>query len=189
MSWFDEQIRQRKEMDDQGFNDSLMDAAGTILGRNSLSIEDDRVLTGNALEKILGYYHLAYQPAPDSVKGLEDQMEYILHPQGMMYRKIELTNGWQKDAIGAFLGFRKEDGAPLALIPSGIVGYRCYDPAAETSYRVTSASMEKIQRDAYCFYRPFPQKKLNIPMLFGYILGCLRTSDLALIGAVTLAAA
>ena len=120
MSWVDEQIRQRKKMDDQGFADSLREAAGTIMGMTDFSMRDDRLLTGDALEKILAYYHLAYHPAPDSVKGLEEQLEYILHPKGMMFRRVELTDGWQHDATGAFLAFRKKDGAPLAMIPNDL---------------------------------------------------------------------
>ncbi len=189
MSWVDEQIRQRKKMDDQGFADSLREAAGTIMGMTDFSMRDDRLLTGDALEKILAYYHLAYHPAPDSVKGLEEQLEYILHPKGMMFRKVELTDGWQRDATGAFLAFRKKDGAPLAMIPSGFFGYRCYDPSAGTSFLVTKKNMEKVQREAYCFYRPLPQSKLSIPVLFKYILGSLHTSDLLLIFGVTLFAA
>ena len=188
MSWFDEQIRLRKQMDDQSFAASLREAAGTVMGGETPYMRDDRVLTGSALEKVLAYYHLTYRPAPDSIKGLEEQLEYILHPQGMMYRRIKLTDGWQKDATGAFLGFSKEDGSPLALIPSGLFGYRCYDPAKGTSSRVTGSSSRQLQRDAYCFYRPLPQRKLSIPMLFRYILGCLRTSDIVVITLVSLLA-
>ncbi|MBR2765133.1 MAG: ATP-binding cassette domain-containing protein [Blautia sp.] len=186
MNWFDEQIRQRVTVDDQLFSDVLHEAADTVLGKQHAYMQDDRVLTADTLEKILRYYHLKYQKVPETITDLEDQMEYILHPQGMMYRRIKLDGNWYNDAIGAFLGFRQEDGSPVALIPSFPFGYRCYDPSAGETYWITRKSMKKIREDAYCFYHPFPQTKLSIPMLFRYIVDCLHFSDIALIVSVTL---
>ena len=186
MGWFDEQIRQRKIEDDQIFRDSLKEAARTVLGQQPTYLKDDRVLTANALEKILHYYHLKYQEVPATVKTLEGQLEYILNPQGMMYRKVELTKGWYRDAIGAFLGFREEDGLPVALIPAGFFGYRCYNAAAGETFLVGKKNADKIRREAYCFYRPFPQTSIGIPALIRYILGSLRMADFLLIFGVTL---
>ena len=187
MGWFDEQIRLRKLNDDQVFSEALQDAAGVVTGRKQHYIRDDRVLTGSALEKILRYYRLRYEAAPENIDTLDGQLEHCLQPQGMMYRKVRLEDDWHKRAIGAYLGFRTEDGAPLALIPSGLAGYRCYDPAAGNSWAVTAGTRERIQREAYCFYRPLPQKKISIPSLMRYILGSLYVSDFVIIAAVTLA--
>lgn len=186
MGWFDEQIRLRKLNDDQVFAEALQDAAGVVIGRKQHYIRDDRVLTGSALEKILRYYRLHYEAAPETVDTLEGQLEHSLYPQGMMYRKVRLEDDWHKRAIGAYLGFRAEDNAPLALIPSGLAGYRCYDPAAGTSWAVTAGTRDRIKREAYCFYRPLPQKKIGIPSLMRYILGSLYLSDFLIIAAVTL---
>ena len=186
MGWFDEQIRLRKLNDDQVFAEALQDAAGVVIGRKQHYIRDDRVLTGSALEKILRYYRLHYEAAPETVDTLEGQLEHSLYPQGMMYRKVRLEDDWHKRAIGAYLGFRTEDNAPLALIPSGLAGYRCYDPAAGTSWAVTAGTRDRIKREAYCFYRPLPQKKIGIPSLMRYILSSLYLSDFLIIAAVTL---
>ena len=51
MGWLDEQIRLRKLNDDQVFADSLKEAAVTVLGRHDMPVHDDRVLTGNVLER------------------------------------------------------------------------------------------------------------------------------------------
>ena len=187
MGWFDEQIRLRKLNDDQVFAEALQDAAGVVIGKKQPYIRDDRVLTGNALEKILRYYRLHYEEAPENVDTLEEQLEHCLHPQGMMYRKVRLEDDWHRRAVGAYLGFRKEDNAPLALIPNGLAGYRCYDPAAGDSWAVTAGTRGQIKRDAYCFYRPLPQKKISIAALVRYILGSLYVSDFLIIAAVTLA--
>ena len=188
MGWLDEQIRLRKQNDDKVFEDRLREAAENVLGRRSMPVSDDRELAGSVLEKILRYYHMPYPEIPDDVNGLEEQMEYVLHPQGMMYRKVALKKGWHRDAVGAFLGFRREDGSPVALIPAGLVGYRCYDIAAGTSYRITSRTESRLAEDAFCFYRPFPRTRLSIPALIRYILSSLRVGDIVLIAAVSLVA-
>ena len=157
MSWFDEQIRQRKAEDDQVFREALMDAAGSVMGETVFS-KDDRALTGSALERILRFYHLKYNEAPEIIKTLEAQMEYILHPQGVLYRQVELRDGWQRDATGAFLGFLEKDNTPVALIPSGLRGYRCYDSSTGQSWWVTRSTAGHLMKKAYCLYRPFPQK-------------------------------
>ena len=185
MSWFDEQIRQRKAEDEQVFREALLDAAGSVMGE-PIFTTDDRALTGGALERILRFYHLTYNEAPESIRTLEGQLEYILHPRGMMYREIRLKDGWQNDATGAFLGFLEKDNTPVALIPAGIRGYRCYDPSTDQSWKVTKKNAARLKKEAYCFYRPFPQKALDIPELFKYILGCMRPADFLLVFAVTL---
>ena len=186
MGWFDEQIRLRKLNDDQVFAEALRQTAGTVMGRRQEYIRDDRVLTGSALEKIMRYYRLHYEEAPESVKTLDEQLEHVLYPQGMMYRRVRLEDDWYKRAVGAYLGFRSDNGAPLALIPSGLTGYRCYDPAAGESYAVTKGTRDRIEREAYCFYRPLPQQKISIPMLVRYIVGSLYMSDFLMIAGVSL---
>ena len=186
MGWFDEQIRLRKLNDDQVFADALRQTAGSVLGQREEYIHDDRVLTGSALEKIMRYYRLHYEEAPETVKTLDDQLEHVLYPQGMMYRKVRLEDAWYRRAVGAYLGFRSDSGSPLALIPSGLTGYRCYDPAAGESFAVTAGTRDRIRRDAYCFYRPLPQQKITIPMLVRYIAGSLYISDFLMIAGVSL---
>ena len=186
MSWVDEQIRLRKKKDEQIFSESLMEAAGTVLGKKHLYVQDDRILTGNALEKILRYYRRSYQETPEHIGTLEEQLEYVMYPQGMLYRKVSLEDGWYRHAVGAYLGFREEDDKPLALIPSGLFGYRCYDVTAGDSYLLTRKTDDKVKKEAYCFYQPLPQTKITIPMLFGYILGNLHLRDFLLITGITL---
>ena len=51
MSWVDEQIRLRKIKDEQIFSESLMEAAGTVLGKKHLYVQDDRMaFTGDSVQ-------------------------------------------------------------------------------------------------------------------------------------------
>lgn len=54
MGWFDEQIRQRKEHDDEVFSDCFASIAGAVLGRKmSAALQNDRIKAQNAFEEIL----------------------------------------------------------------------------------------------------------------------------------------
>ena len=186
MGWFEDQIHQRKTNDDQMFRDSLQEAAEMVMGEKQSLHEDNRILTANALQRVLRYYHMKYTEPPSQKKELEDQLDYVVHPQGMMYRKVLLEKGWHRDAVGAMLGFLAQDGTPVALIPHGFLGYRCYDPAKEDWFLVNSRSEARLKDEAYCFYRPFPQKEIRLPDLVKYILISLKLSDFLLVLAVTL---
>ncbi|MCR5012383.1 MAG: NHLP bacteriocin export ABC transporter permease/ATPase subunit [Lachnospiraceae bacterium] len=185
MGWFDDQIRSRKQNDRQDFDKSFMKIAAAVTGDKSAINNTDDAMVQSAVNDIMRYYHIPPREIPSKIRTIEDQLEYVLHPSGVMYRRVELKKGWHKDAYGAMLGFRKSDNAPVALMPFGLTHYRFFDPA-KNSYVVINAKNEKeFDVDAYAFYRPFPLKKLGIIDLLKFIVGVLEPADYVL---VTLAA-
>ena len=187
MSWFDEQIRLRMQRDEESFSNAIMEAAGTVLGRKTLISEDSRLQAQTALEGVLGYYRLPFRELPSGMDTLEEQMEYELRPHSIMQRGVELKKGWYKDAVGVFLGFRKEDGMPVAMYPSFPAGYYYYDAAAGRRVRIGRKNEDEFRTDAYAFYQSFPQKKLGIPDLIHYIVACLRIADIIMVALGSLA--
>ena len=112
MGWFDEQIRQRKLSDQEIFEDSMFRMASVVLGKQRAGVlNDDRIATKAAIDEILKYYHYKPVEVPDSVRELDDELEFCLRPHGLMRRNVTLEEGWYKDAFGPMLAFRKEDGA------------------------------------------------------------------------------
>jgi len=186
MGWFDEQIRQRKASDQELFEDSILRMAATVLGKQGIGALDDRIVTKAAIDEILKYYHYKSQEIPDSITDIDEQLEYCLRPHGLMRRSVKLEKGWQKDAFGPMLGFLKEDGTPVALLPNPFAGYWFSDPVTGEKTRVTAATAERFRPDAICFYRPLPLKKLGIPDLILYMKNCLSTGDFVLLIALTL---
>ena len=58
MGWFDNQIKSRRQSDQQLLDDSFIKVAGVIMGqRNAEKISDERIVTKNAIDEILKYYH------------------------------------------------------------------------------------------------------------------------------------
>ncbi|MDE7399036.1 MAG: NHLP family bacteriocin export ABC transporter permease/ATPase subunit, partial [Oscillospiraceae bacterium] len=120
MGWFDEQIRQRKQNDNDVFADSFINIAGAVMGsRVSAALNDERQLAKNAFDEILKFYHVKTREIPDNIKDRNEQLEFLLRPHGIMRRTVTLSKGWYKDAVGAMLGIRKSDGGVVALIPTG----------------------------------------------------------------------
>ena len=185
MGWFDDQIRSRKQNDRQDFDKSFMKIAAAVTGDKSAINNTDDAMVQSAVNDIMRYYHIPPREIPSKIRTIEDQLEYVLHPSGVMYRRVELKKGWHKDAYGAMLGFRKSDNAPVALMPFGLTHYRFFDPAKNSYVVINSKNEDEFDVDAYAFYRPFPLKKLGIIDLLKFIVGVLEPADYVL---VTLAA-
>ena len=182
MGWFDEQIKERKRNDDSVFTESFVNIAGAIMGRRvSDALNDDRAITQNAIDEILKYYHVKSREVPDNLKDMNDQLEYLMRPYGIMRRTVKLSKGWYRDAIGAMLGMMKEDGRIVALIPDGLSGYRYHDFKTGKREKVNRQNGSLFSEDAIAFYKPFPAKKLGIPALMQYIVHTLSPSDFILI--------
>ena len=188
MGWFDEQLRQRAQNDQQVFEEACAEVAGSVLGgRIASRLRDERMVTRAALDRILKYYHFKPVEVPERITDLGEQLEYVLRPVGLMTRDVELEEGWYRDAIGPMLGIIEETGTPVALIPGAIHGYHYLDPETGREVRVNRQTAKRLSRDALCFYKPLPMKKLGIPDLINYMKDCLSRGDVALIVLVTLA--
>ena len=187
MGWFDEQIRQRKESDQEVFEDSIFRMASVVLGKQGTGIlNDERIITKAAIDDILMYYHYKPSEIPDSLTESEEQLEYCLRPHGLMRRNVKLEEGWYKDAYGPVLAFRKTDGIPVALLPKPFTGYWYKDPDSGEKKNLNKENAANFDADAICFYRPLPLKKLGIPDLIIFLKNCLNTGDYVLLVVLTL---
>ena len=181
MGWFDEQIKQRKQSDDALMEESFTRMADAVLGsRMSMLYSGEEARAQGAIAEILKYYKIKACEVPDSVKTLEDRLEYLLRPHGIMRRNVRLERGWYKNAIGAFLGRRKDGGSVVAFLPRGLTGYVYFDVSTGKWVKLSSGNEGLFEEEAICFYKPFPLKKLTIASLARYILECFDRTDLAL---------
>ncbi len=188
MGWFDEQIKERKKTDDDVFAAAFAGIADAVLGEKlSSAFESDAQKAKNAIDSILRFYHVKTQEVPDSIKDLNEQLEYLMRPYGIMRRSVKLEKGWYKDAIGAMLGVKKSDGSAVAFIPTGLSGYSYLDLDSGKYVKINRKNENLFEDEAIAFYKPFPIEKLNIPILLRYILEILSVSDFVLIGLGTLA--
>ena len=188
MGWFDEQIKLRKKNDDAILEESFVGMADAVLGtKMSEAYKSDTEKADSAIDYILRYYKIKPVEVPDNFKNLNDRLEYLLRPNGIMRRNVTLEKGWYKDAIGAILGTRKDDGSVVAFIPKGFAGYMFFDTPSGKWIKLSKKNENLFESEAICFYKPFPLKKLTLPVLARYIIETLSVADIVLIAAATLA--
>ena len=130
MGWFDEQIRLRKQNDQEILEDSCMDMAGAVMGSEfRASLESDRVKTKNAIDAILHAMHAKSREIPDDVTELTEQLDYLLDPIGIMRRTVYLPPGWYKELA---------DRCQYFLAYTAIA-----DVAMKASYKITNFGVAK----------------------------------------------
>ena len=187
MGWFDEQIRLRKQSDQEVFEDSIIRMASSVLGGRGVgAINDRRVITKAAIDEILNYYRFRPTEIPEDIEDLDEQLEFCLRPHGVMHRSVRLAGKWYADAFGPMLGFLKEDSRPVALLPRPFMGYWFHDPDTGEKKRLDRRTAELFDEDAVCFYLPLPPKKLGVADLIVYMKNCLSASDIILVVALSL---
>ena len=182
MGWFDEQIRARKDADQAVFEDSFQQMAGAVMGRRmSKALNDDRQITADAIGEILKFYHVKAQEIPDTIRDMNEVLEFLLRPYGIMRRNVNLDAGWYHDAAGAMLGTRTDDGSVVALIPCGLNGYRFYDRKSGKTVRLNRRTQSMIEKEAIAFYKPFPLTKMSMGSLMKYIVQQISPADVVLL--------
>ncbi|MBR3544843.1 MAG: NHLP bacteriocin export ABC transporter permease/ATPase subunit [Oscillospiraceae bacterium] len=187
MGWFDEQIRLRKQSDQEVFEDSIIRMASSVLGGRGVgAINDRRVITKAAIDEILNYYRFRPTEIPEDIEDLDEQLEFCLRPHGVMHRSVRLAGKWYADAFGPMLGFLKEDSRPVALLPRPFMGYWFHDSDTGEKKRLDRRTAELFDEDAVCFYLPLPPKKLGVADLIVYMKNCLSASDIILVVALSL---
>ena len=189
MGWFDKQIKQRMESDQNILEDSFFRMASVIMNKwDADRLEDDRLIAKEALDDILKYFRHQAVTIPEDIRDADAQLEYVLRPAGLMTREVKLEENWQNDAYGPMLGYLKESGTTVALLPGMLFGYYYKDPATGRKIRITKKNSGLFAREALCFYLPLPMKKLKIPGLLLYMKNSLSYGDLMVIVLATLAA-
>ena len=189
MGWFNSQIEERRNADRETLEDSFARIAGVVMGqRMAQKLDDESIVTKNALDEILKYYHCKTPDIPESITDMDEQIDYCLRAHGFMRREVELGDKWYRDAYGPVLAFTTDGGEPVAMIPGSVSGYSFKSPETGKTERVSAKNADLFGTEAVCFYRPLPQKKLGIPDLLLYMEQCISVSDIAMIAAATLAA-
>lgn len=187
MGWFENQIEERRNADNELLEDSFFQIAGVILGeRSAQKFSDERIITKNAIDEVLRYYHYKPVDVPESITDPMDQLDYALRPHGVMYRTVDLTPGWYRDAFGPMLG-RLEDGTVVALIPHHISGYTYKDPETDKIIKVGRNNEAALGDKALVLYKPLPKRKLKVTDLIAFMRHSVTMTDIVMLIAATLA--
>ncbi len=189
MGWFDEQIKQRMVHDDAAFSAAFAAMAGVVTGKDPFdaAMADDTKRTADAVQEILDFYRVPMQELPDKLRGLNDILEFLLRPSGIMRRTVQLEGSWYRDGYGALL-CATPDGV-VALIPGRFSGYTYYDKTLGKRVRVNRKNAARFTGEAICFYKPFPLRAMTAGDLVRYIGNVLSVADYVFLAAATAAVA
>ena len=130
--------------------------------------------------------HRGYE---DKALGVQDILRYSDVP----HRRVRLApeERWWLGDSGAMLGFRRDDGHPLALLPTVAGRYRAIDPATGKAVAVNADTAREIREDAWLLYRPVAEEPsgagVDLRRLFEVATGHL-TADVIRLAAAGLAA-
>lgn len=178
MSIYDEQIRLRKKLDDDAIFEAFTNIADSVMGSNlAKALKANSEQTTDAVAEVLKYYGVAITEIPDNVTDSDEQIEYLIRPHGIMRRAVILSPKWYKDAIGAMLSSRTDDGTIVALIPSKLGGYTFFDKVTGKVTKINRKNEHLIDSEAMAFYKPYPLKSLTAIDLFKFAFSNLSVFD------------
>ncbi len=196
MNWFEDQIKNRLQNDEDDFSGAFTELSSVVMGETAAKagLITPRQRTHNAVQEILKFFGQEVVPVPESVTDTNEYINYCLKPTGIMKRRVQLTEKWWKDASGPMLGIMKtagktaeaesgddgkdEGGDTVALLPSKR-GYSYFDYESGRKVELTDETAKNIEATAYCFYRPFPNRELSVMDLVKYMFKTITRSDIA----------
>ena len=90
----------------------------------------------------------------------EAAVRAVAAASGVRCRDLKLNSAsrWWRGDSGAMLGFMRDGGEPVALVP-GARGYRLVDPLSGRPTRVDRAAAQRVGRTAWSFVRPLPHER------------------------------
>ena len=178
MKWLESQIETRAKLDVALTERAYAELAASVSNpAEALSYDiDDAEQVDGAVKACLSYIGVEPGNVPESVKDIDERIDWLCRPTGTMRRNVRLVDGWQRNAIGSMLG-RLDTGEMVALLPHGVRGYSYRDPRSGRKVKVTKEVASHIREDAMLFYRPLPSRSLGIRDLSIFIFRAFDRSD------------
>jgi len=185
MSWVEDQIKQREFNDEGIFQESLAGLSDAVLGTDSkyVFMKPDES-SKEAIRRIMNYYRIPERRLPKSLTDVQAQIDYLLKPDGIMTREVELRDNWYITSVFPLLVRRKDKNEWTALMPVYPMGYSFIDSQTGKKTRVNQKNEALFERQATTFYRPLPLKRIGIPELSHFVLNNLDKWDIAMLFAL-----
>lgn len=178
MNWFEDQIKNRLQNDEDDFSGAFCELSSIVMGdiAAKAGLVTKMQKTHNAVQEILKFFAKDIVPVPESITDTTEYIDFCIKPSGIMKRKVELTSNWWRDAYGPMLGILN-NGDLIALLPSS-KGYSYFDYESGRKVVINKTNSKNIQSFGYCFYKPFPNHELSILDLIKYMIGNVTKSDI-----------
>ena len=180
MAGFENTMRAR-DADDEQLEEALLELAEACVSpKSAAGIRDEHEVIQSAIDEVMHYYGMHGNESQERFDTLEKQIEHEMRPHGIMHRSVTLDDTWYKNATGAMLVRRVDDGSVTALLPA-LGGYYFRDHLDGRRKRVHTSNAHLFATEAISFYKPLPLRKLNARDLVSYIAHSLDAYDIFLI--------
>ena len=189
MGIFEEHLRERLKRDDAELSHSIDDVIDSLRGKSryhadGTSMENLR----HELELICQFYKVDIPSEFHDTKDVNEFIDYMTHPSGIMHRRVMLEENWWKDCDGALLAVTKDKGEFCALLPRKTGGYSFWNTSSGAREKLTSKHKDMFEKEALCFYEPLPEEVKNGKQLLFFLFKHIAIFDYAIVLLATLLA-
>ncbi|MEV3983479.1 NHLP bacteriocin export ABC transporter permease/ATPase subunit [Nonomuraea sp. NPDC049758] len=105
-------------------------------------------------------------PPPGQARGA-DPLQAVALASGVRTRSVRLDDGWWKHDIGPMVGYRSDDGTPVALLPIGS-RYVVAQPGHSRVTPITKAVATTLSAKAEVLYQPLPREVRTVAGLLRF---------------------
>lgn len=170
MGWFEDQIQQRINGQDDDLHDVLVEMANIVSGNPSMDyFVGSRKVVENAVNQLLLYFNKGDIEIPVNIKETDQILKYVCREADLMTRPVTLEHNWYKHMTGTMLGTLKSNGTMIAILPGQFGQYYYYNAETMKRVRITRQNEDLIDRQALCFYNSFPARKLTSRDIINFI--------------------
>ena len=182
MGWFEEQVKKRKSLDEQTFENSFKALAG-LDKKDPKNVDEVEKRENYAIKQILSYFHHSMVEIPKDLTSFNDKLLFALKQYNLEYHKVELNEDYVPEEKAPLLIFTIINNMPVVLFPlKKNKGY--YYKNYETGKKVIfeASFIHRLELEAYSFYRPLPvNKKATVKEYIKYISKSIRPIDVVLL--------
>ena len=133
---------------------------GAAIADQAPALEDALTAACRVVARELGFEMSARPPAKGAGSST-GMLERIVRTSGLPAREVTLYHDWWRGEIGPMVGFIRETGAPVALLPAGRGRYRVYDPASGRRELLDAGQADQIGGSAFVLYPSLPDRPLS----------------------------
>ena len=187
MGLFDDRQKHKRILEDNMYSESVRKLTGVVTGHKGMPSDSDNLKMLSTMEDLADALNITIPYTSNAEPDVKWYQEHYFRPQGVMWRKVKLTDKWYEDSIGIMLA-SFEDGTPVALFSAWDKGCYYNDPETGRKVRIDSELSKKFLPDATLYYRPLPMRKIGVPDIWDYIRGSCSAVEVIMLLAATVIA-
>ncbi len=97
----------------------------------------------------------------ENLNRVKNPLEAIARASRLRLRRVILADQWWLNDCGPLFGYWGEDSHPVALLPAKGGSYEIFDPNQNQRFKIDASSAAQLEPEAYMFYKPLPEKRLQ----------------------------